>query len=52
MKDRSQSGWPALEAACGGKLTPETLTQFQQAMREYERFMDGLGALLAPRDPE
>ena len=49
MTDRSQFGWPALEAACGGKLNPETLRQFQQAMREYDDFMNGLSALLAPK---
>lgn len=42
-------GWPNLEAACGGKLNPETLKRFQLAMREYEDFMDGLGAMLAPK---
>lgn len=39
-----------LMAACGGKINPDTLKRFQIAMREYEEFMVGLGALLAPKD--
>jgi hypothetical protein len=41
-----------LEKACGGRISVESLTEFQQAMREYEVFMDGMGALLRPRDPK
>lgn len=37
-----------LEAACGGRINPETLRKFALAMREYEKFMEGLGALLGP----
>jgi len=39
-----------LTKACGGALTIESLTEFQQAMREYEVFMRGMGELLAPID--
>lgn len=35
MSDRFEN----LKDACGGVLNPETLTKFQQAMREYEVFM-------------
>jgi hypothetical protein len=38
-----------LEKACGGRISIESLKVFQQAMREYEVFMDGMGALLAPK---
>lgn len=31
-----------LKAACGGSLSPETLTQFEAAMREYKVFMHGM----------
>ena len=37
-----------LTAACGGRISIESLKEFQQAMREYEVFMDGMGALLRP----
>ena len=37
-----------LTKACGGKLNVETLTEFQEAMREYEVFMRGMRELLAP----
>ena len=43
--------FPNLEACCGGTINPETLRRFQKAMREYEHFMRGLEALLAPREP-
>ena len=46
---RSQFGWPNLEACCDGKLNPEMLQRFQLAMREYEDFMSGMSALLAPK---
>lgn len=37
-----------LEAACGGKITPETLRVFAETtLAEYTRFMEGLGVLLA-----
>jgi len=43
----------ALLKACGGVLNPETLSEFQRAMREYEVFMGGLRELLRPMsDPE
>jgi len=38
MTDRFES----LKKACGGVLNPETLTEFQKAMREYEVFMAGM----------
>jgi hypothetical protein len=41
-----------LEAACGGSINPDTLRRFQVAMREYEMFMDSLGAMLAPRQEQ
>jgi hypothetical protein len=50
MSDRSYFGYPNLEACCDGKLNPEMLQRFQAAMREYRVFMDGLSALLAPRN--
>jgi len=34
-----------LKKACGGVLNPETLTDFQIAMREYEVFMRGMREL-------
>lgn len=42
------SGFPALEKACGGRINPETLTEFQQAMREYQEFMSGMRQMMAP----
>jgi hypothetical protein len=36
-----------LKKACGGVLNPETLTDFQIAMREYEVFMRGMRELFA-----
>ena len=42
--------FPNLEAACGGRINPETLKQFQKAMREYEEFMAGLSVMLAPKE--
>ena len=44
MNDR----FPTLMKMCGGKLNPETLTEFQRAMREYEVFMAGMRELLRP----
>ena len=44
MADRFET----LKKACGGVLNPETLTDFQRAMREYEVFMDGMRELFAP----
>ena len=41
-----------LEAACGGRINPETLTQFQAAMREYEVFMRDLRNLMAPKQED
>jgi len=46
----SQSGYPNLEAACGGVINPDTLLTFQKAMREYEVLMSGMRQLLAPAD--
>jgi len=37
-----------LKKACGGVLNPETLTDFQRAMREYEVFMAGMREMFAP----
>jgi hypothetical protein len=37
-----------LTKACGGVLNPETLTDFQRAMREYEVFMAGMREMFAP----
>ena len=34
-----------LKKACGGVLNPETLTDFEKAMREYEVFMSGMREL-------
>jgi len=48
----SQSGYPNLEAACGGVINPDTLLTFQKAMREYEVLMSGMRQLLAPATPE
>ena len=42
--------YDTLTAACGGSINPDTLRTFAKAMREYEHFMAGLGALLAPVD--
>jgi hypothetical protein len=39
-----------LTAACGGRINPETLAQFQKAIREYEMFMVELGKMFAPID--
>lgn len=51
LKVLNQSAWPHLEKACGGVLNPESLTEFQLAMREYENFMGGMRELLAPIEP-
>ena len=48
MTDR----FATLMKACGGSLSIEALTEFQQAMREYEDFMSGMRELLAPVDDE
>ena len=42
-----------LKKACGGVLNPETLTDFQIAMREYEVFMGGMREMFfGPEDAE
>jgi hypothetical protein len=41
MTDRFEN----LKKACGGAINPETLTQFEIAMREYEVFMSGMREL-------
>ena len=40
-----------LQAACGGRINPETLAQFQKAMREYEAFMALGREMFAPVEP-
>jgi hypothetical protein len=39
----------ALQKCCGGSISIEALEEFQQAMREYEVFMDGMRQMFAPR---
>jgi hypothetical protein len=41
MADRFEN----LKKACGGAINPETLAQFEIAMREYEVFMEGMREL-------
>lgn len=40
--------YEALTKACGGVINPDTLTEFQRAMREYREFMSGARAMFAP----
>jgi hypothetical protein len=51
-REKSMFGWPNLEACCDGKLNPEMLKRFKRAMHEYEDFMTGLAAMLAPKKEE
>jgi hypothetical protein len=48
MTDRFET----LKKACGGVLNPETLTEFQTAMREYEVFMSGMREMFFGPDGE
>jgi len=49
-QDRARvDDYPNLEACCGGAINPDSLRRFKLAMHEYERFMDGLERLFAPR---
>jgi hypothetical protein len=41
-----------LEACCDDTINPDTLRRFQVAMREYDQFMRGPGALLAPKQEQ
>ena len=36
-----------LAKACGGRINPESLEEFEQAMREYKRFMGGMREMFA-----
>lgn len=36
------SDYKRLEKACGGFINPESLEEFEMAMREYKRFMGGM----------
>lgn len=42
--------YPNLLRACGGDITPETLTTFEQAMREYDACTKMLCAFFRPVD--
>ena len=34
--------YPDLVRCCGGRITPESIEQFQHAMIEYEKFVNGM----------
>jgi hypothetical protein len=49
LKPDGANSYPNLEACCEGNISIEGIKRFRVAMHEYDRFMDSMEALLAPR---